>query len=147
MAPSRRLADLGFKAGASLHRAVLRVSGGRIAGRAFGMPVVELHTVGRHSGKPRSSILGAAVVDGDRIVLVASKGGDERDPDWFKNLMAHPDAELTVGGERRAVRARVATPAERSVLWPRAVATYGGYATYQRRTSREIPMVICEPRS
>ena len=123
------------------------VTGGRVLGSAFGMPVVELHTVGRKSGLPRSTMLTAPVVDGDRIVLVASKGGDDRDPDWFRNLIAHPDAELIMAGRRRPVRARPATPDERAELWPRVVAAYPGYGGYQRRSRREIPLVICEPRT
>ncbi|MGH9114287.1 MAG: nitroreductase/quinone reductase family protein, partial [Acidimicrobiales bacterium] len=97
----------------------------------------------------RTTMLTAPVVDGTRVVLVASKGGDDRDPDWFRNAVAHPDVELTVvaTGETRKVRARVATPEERAELWPRVVASYSGYAGYQRRTQRAIPLVICEPRA
>jgi deazaflavin-dependent oxidoreductase (nitroreductase family) len=91
-------------------------------------------------------MLTAPVVDGDRIVLVASKGGDDRDPDWYRNLSAHPEIELTMAGRRRPMRARPATIEERSELWPRIVAAYKGYGGYQRRTEREIPVVICEPR-
>jgi F420H(2)-dependent quinone reductase len=79
-------------------------------------------------------------------VLVASKGGHPRNPAWYHNLRAHPDTEVQIGSERRLVRARVATPEERKRLWPKAVATYGGYAGYQQRTRREIPLVILEPR-
>jgi deazaflavin-dependent oxidoreductase (nitroreductase family) len=110
------------------------------------MQVVELHTVGRKSGLPRSTMLTAPVIDGQRIVLVASKGGDDRDPDWYCNLMAHPDAELTVDGQRRPVRARQASGEEKAELWPRVVAAYGGYAGYQRRTERDIPLILCDPR-
>ena len=73
-------------------------------GSAFGMPVVELHTVGRKSGQPRSTMLTAPVTEGDRVVLVASKGGDDRDPDWYRNLIAHPDIELTMAGLRWPAR-------------------------------------------
>jgi deazaflavin-dependent oxidoreductase (nitroreductase family) len=145
-AARHQLADLGFKTMRQLHLAVLRVSGGRLTGSAFGMPAVELHTVGRKSGRPRSTVLSAPVVDGDRVVLVASKGGDDRDPDWFGNLMARPDAELTMHGRRRPVRCRQASAEEKAKLWPKVVAAYRGYAAYQRRTKREIPLVICEPR-
>src|SRR5258708_6142352 len=95
------LADLGFKAMNHAHRTIVELSGGRVLGSAFGMPVVELHTVGRISGRPRSTMLTAPVIDGDRVVLVASKGGDERDPDWYRNLTAHPEIELTMAGRRR----------------------------------------------
>lgn len=138
--------DTGFRVLGHVHRAVLRGTGGRILGSAGGMPVVELHTVGRRSGLPRSTVLTAPLVEGDRIVLVASKGGDDRHPEWYRNLVAHPDVELTKGGLRRPMRARTASAQERAELWPKVVASYKGYDAYQRRTSREIPLVICEPR-
>jgi deazaflavin-dependent oxidoreductase (nitroreductase family) len=142
----QQLADIGLKTMSRVHRVILRGTGGRVLNSAFGMQVVELHTVGRKSGLPRSTMLTAPVIDGQRIVLVASKGGDDRDPDWYRNLMAHPDAELTVDGQRRPVRARLATAGEKAELWPRVVAAYRGYAGYQRRTQRDIPLVLCDPR-
>ena len=90
------LADISLKTMSQLHRAIVHLTGGQVLGSAFGMPVVELHTVGRKSGQPRSTMLTAPVIDGDRVVLVASKGGDDRDPDWYRNLIAHPDIELTM---------------------------------------------------
>ncbi len=146
MALQQSLADIGLKAMSRAHRAIIRLSGGRVLGSAFGMPAVELHTVGRKSGRPRSTMLTAPVIDGDRVVLVASKGGDDRDPDWFRNLMAHPEIELTMAGRRRSMLARRASAAEKAELWPRVVAAYQGYGGYQRRTERDIPLVICEPR-
>jgi deazaflavin-dependent oxidoreductase (nitroreductase family) len=146
MSLQQQLADIGLKAMSRVHRVILRGTGGRVLNSAFGMQVVELHTVGRTSGLPRSTMLTAPVIDGQRIVLVASKGGDDRDPDWYRNLMAHPDAELTVDGQRRPVRARQASAGEKAELWPRVVAAYGGYAGYQRRTQRDIPLVLCDPR-
>jgi deazaflavin-dependent oxidoreductase (nitroreductase family) len=140
------LADLGFKAMNDAHRTVVAVSGGRVLGSAFGMLVIELHTVGRISGRPRSTMLAAPVIDGDRIVLAASKGGNDHDPDWFRNLVAHPEIELTMAGRRRAMHARPASAQEKAELWPRVVAAYKGYDAYQHRTPRDIPLVICEPR-
>jgi deazaflavin-dependent oxidoreductase (nitroreductase family) len=140
------LADISMKTMSQVHRAIVHLSGGQVLGSAFGMPVVELHTTGRTSGLPRSTMLTAPVTDGDRVVLVASKGGDDRDPDWYRNLLAHPEIELTMAGRRRPMRARPASPAEKAELWPRVVAAYSGYAGYQRRTERDIPLVICEPR-
>ena len=139
------LADLGFKVMNRGHRAIVELSGGRVLGSAFGMPVVELHTVGRISGAPRSTMLTAPVIDGDRVVLVASKGGNDRDPDWYRNLLAHPEIELTMAGRRRAMCARPASAQEKAELWPRVVAAYKGYDGYQHRTQRDIPLVICEP--
>jgi deazaflavin-dependent oxidoreductase (nitroreductase family) len=105
-----------------------------------------LDHVGARSGTKRTSPL-MYVPDGDDIVLIASKGGHPKHPAWFHNLCANPDTTVQVGTERRAVRARVATAAERRRLWPKAVATYGGYAGYQERTGREIPVLILEPRA
>jgi len=139
------LADVGLKTMSRVHRAIVHLSGGQLLGSAFGMPVVELHTVGRKSGLPRSTMLAAPVIDGDRVVLVASKGGDDRDPDWYRNLMAHPEVELTMAGRRRPMLARRVSAAEKAELWPRVVAAYRGYGGYQRRTERDIPVVILEP--
>jgi deazaflavin-dependent oxidoreductase (nitroreductase family) len=140
-----RLADA-LMAGMNLiHRAVLTLSGGRVGWRLGRMTAVELHTIGRSTGRPRSTLLSAPIRDGDRFVLVASKGGDERHPQWYLNLVANPDVELTVKDNTYRMRARTASPAEKAELWPRIVSVYPGYARYQRKTSRDIPVVICEP--
>jgi deazaflavin-dependent oxidoreductase (nitroreductase family) len=139
------LADGFLKSMNLSHQAILRLSGGRVLSSAFGMPAVELETTGRKSGLRRTTMLTAPVVDGERVVLVASKGGDDRDPDWFRNLVAHPEVAVTMNGSRREMVARVASPEEKAELWPRIVASYRGYAGYQRRTNRDIPVVIFEP--
>ena len=138
--------DQTFRLVTGLHRALYSVSNGRVAGRGLGMPVVQLSTVGRKSGKRRQTMLTAPVVDGDRVVLIASYGGDDRHPAWFLNLRDHPDVELTMRGETKAMRARVASPDEKATLWPQVVDAYKGYAQYQQRTERDIPVVIVEPR-
>ena len=138
--------DLVTKGMNGLHRFLLAVSGGRVLRTAFGMPAVELHTTGRKSGQRRSVMLTAPIYEPDRIVLVASKGGDDRNPDWYGNLVADPDVEITFDGATRPMRARTASAAEKAELWPRVTAAYQGYASYQRRTERDIPLVICEPR-
>jgi deazaflavin-dependent oxidoreductase (nitroreductase family) len=143
---ANNLKDLGAKAMNLAHRVVLTVSGNRLLSTPFGMPVVELHTVGRKSGLPRSCYLTAPVHDSTRVVLVASKGGDDRHPDWYRNLQANPDAEVVIHRTRRRIRARTATPDEKAELWPKVIAAYKGYADYQKRTSRDIPVVICELR-
>lgn len=79
-------------------------------------------------------------------MIVASKGGYPKHPAWFHNLKANPDTTVQVGREKRAVRARVATAAERERLWPKLVEMYRDYAAYQRRADREIPLVILERR-
>jgi deazaflavin-dependent oxidoreductase (nitroreductase family) len=138
--------DIALKSLNQAHRAVLALSRGRLLTRAFGMPVVELHTVGRRTGRDHSTMLTAPIVDGERIVLVASKGGDARDPDWYRNLVANPHVVAVMGGVRHVLCARTADARERADLWPKVVAAYRGYGSYQHRTAREIPLVICEPR-
>jgi len=126
-----------------IHRGVLQVSGGRLGRRVGAMPVLELTTTGRTSGRSRSVMLTSPVQDGDVIVVVASRGGDDRHPDWFLNLRDDPDVQVAfAGAPKRAMRARVATPDERSALWPRVVAAYKGYANYQAKTDRVIPLVV-----
>ena len=140
------LTDLMMRAMSDGHRAMLRLSGGRLL-RAFGsMPAVELHTIGRRSGKRRSTMLTAPVHGDGRYVLVASKGGGDRNPLWYLNLTANPEVELTVDGATLRMRARTATAAEKAELWPKIVAAYSGYEGYQHKTRRDIPVVICEPR-
>lgn len=129
-----------------VHRLTLAATGGRVGRRLGSMPVVELHTTGRTSGKRRSVMLTVPVADDGRWILVASKGGDDRDPDWYRNLVATPEAELTVDGALVPIVARTATAEEKAELWPRIVAAYRGYAGYQQRTGRDIPVVVCTRR-
>jgi deazaflavin-dependent oxidoreductase (nitroreductase family) len=129
------------------HTAVYRATRGLIGHRIPGVgPHLLLDHVGAKSGKRRTSPL-LYIQDGDDLVIIASKGGNPRHPAWYHNLRANPETEVQVGSERRRVRARVADPEERDRLWPKAVATYGGYAGYQKRTNREIPVVILERRA
>jgi len=123
------------------HMAVYRLSGGRVAGRLAGMPVLLLSTRGRTSGRSPTVPL-TYFTDGDAIVLVASYGGDDRHPGWYRNLRCDPQVQVTQGRRRRTLRARDATAEERDRLWPRMTATYPGYARYQERTSRPIPVVV-----
>ena len=90
-------------------------------------------------------MLTSPVHDEHRVVLVASKGGDDRDPQWYRNLTANPDVEVTIDGSTRKIRARTASPEEKAALWPEIVAAYKGYDGYQKRAHRDIPVVICEP--
>ena len=128
------------------HAAVYRATNGLVGHRFPGSPpMLLLDHVGAKSGTRRTSPLVYAQ-DGEDVILVASKGGFPRNPAWFHNLMANPDVEVQIGSQRRPVHARVAAPAERKRLWPKVVQVYGGYEDYQRRTEREIPLVILEPR-
>jgi deazaflavin-dependent oxidoreductase (nitroreductase family) len=138
--------DFVFRMVNRAHRALLAVTRGHLGSRIASMPVIELHTVGRRSGARRSVVLTAPLREAGRYVLVASKGGEPRHPHWYSNLVANPDVEITDRGRTLPMRARTAEPAERSELWPEIVRVHPGYAGYQRKTSREIPVVICEPR-
>ncbi|HZJ26353.1 MAG TPA: nitroreductase/quinone reductase family protein [Acidimicrobiia bacterium] len=139
--------DVKLKSMNALHRTVLKLSGGRLMANPLGMPTVELHTIGRKGGRRRSTLLTSPVHDDDRVVLVASKGGDDRNPEWYLNLVAEPDVELTIAGTTTAMRARTASTDEKAELWPQIVAANKGYDGYRKRTDRDIPVVICEPRA
>jgi deazaflavin-dependent oxidoreductase (nitroreductase family) len=127
------------------HAAVYKATGGRFANKGFGMPVVILTTTGRKTGKTRTTTLTSPVQDGDKVVLVASYGGDDRHPMWFLNLRDDPKVELTIHGKTRPMTAHVASAEEKDELWPRVVEAYKGYAQYQTKTDRDIPLVILEP--
>jgi deazaflavin-dependent oxidoreductase (nitroreductase family) len=138
--------DLVLKAMNGIHRGLLKASGGRVGWSAARMPVLELTTIGRKSGQPRSVMLTSPVQEGDTIVIVASRGGDAHHPAWFLNLRDNPTVEVAYKSPTRAPYvARVATADERARLWPQVTAEYKGYAGYQRKTEREIPLVLLDP--
>src|SRR3954471_8248913 len=129
------------------HTFIYKASGGLVGHRVPGAPaMLLLDHVGAKSGTKRTTPL-AYVDDGADVVLVASKGGHPKNPAWYHNLRANPETTVQIGREHREVRARVATKTERNRLWKLAVKTYSGYAGYQERTDREIPLVVLEPRS
>ncbi len=139
-----------MRAMTSLHRAVLRLTHGRVGASLGSMRVIELVTRGRKSGAERRAILTVPIVEtspeGDVLVVVASRGGDDQPPAWYLNLVAEPRVVVAdAGGEPRPYRARTATEAERARLWPRVTTAYCGYAEYQRKTRRVIPLVLLEP--
>ena len=130
-----------------VHVLAYRLTGGLVGKRVPGAPpMLLLDHVGAKSGIKRTSPL-AYVKDGKNHVIVASKGGHPKHPGWYHNLRANPDTTIQVGSKRHAVRARVANAQEHKRLWPKAVKTYSGYAGYQERTDRKIPLVILEPRT
>jgi deazaflavin-dependent oxidoreductase (nitroreductase family) len=141
-----RSKDLLHKASTGIHRAVFKASKGRVLGKIVGLQVVELVTTGRRSGKKRSTMLAAPIAEGDRLVLVASFGGDDRHPAWYLNLSADPEVRVTTAGSTRTLIARTATDEEKARLWPQIISRYRGYARYQERTQRQIPVVILEPK-
>jgi deazaflavin-dependent oxidoreductase (nitroreductase family) len=136
--------DLFAKYLTAFHRTVYRASGGRLANKGYGMPVVILTTTGRKTGKKRPTVLTSPVQDDGKVVLVASWGGDDRHPTWFLNLRDDPDVELEMHGKKEAMKARVASTEEKAELWPSVVKANPGYAKYQTKTERDIPVVILE---
>lgn len=141
----RSASDLGFKVVTGIHRGVFDLTEGRLAGKVAGMPVVKLTTSGSKTGKRRHTMLTTPIHDGTRVVLIASKGGAARHPAWYVNLRANPEVTVTMQGKTRTMTARTATAAEKAALWPDIVAVYRGYAGYQDKTDREIPVVILTP--
>ncbi len=138
--------DLALKTMNAVHRGLLAVSFGRIGWDAGSMPVLRLTTTGRKSGRPRSVMLTSPCRDGESIVIVASKGGEDEHPAWYLNLVAHPQVQVeTKGRAARTMVARVADAEERARLWPLVTAKYKNYAGYQRKTEREIPLVLLDP--
>ncbi|MGV0849226.1 nitroreductase family deazaflavin-dependent oxidoreductase [Mycolicibacterium phlei] len=134
------------------HVWVYRLSGGRIgskwrigAGFKKPVPTLLLEHIGRKTGRRLVTPL-VYIHDGDDIVVVASQGGRDTDPQWYRNLVANPDAFVEIGTERRPVRAVTATPEEKARLWPKLVEAYADFDTYQAWADREIPVVILQPR-
>jgi deazaflavin-dependent oxidoreductase (nitroreductase family) len=136
----------GTAAASRAHAWLLRRSGGRLGRRFMGADVLVLRTVGRRSGKPREAPM-FYVPYRDGFAVVASNAASKRTPAWWLNVQASPDTEATIGDGWRAVRAREATEAERTELWPRFVAMYRGYDHYKEIATREMPVVVLEPRS
>jgi deazaflavin-dependent oxidoreductase (nitroreductase family) len=135
-----------FKVVTRFHRAVYDLSKGRVIGKALGMPVLKLTTIGRKSGDRRTTMLTSPLMEADDVILIASFGGDDRHPAWYLNLVADPDVDVEIDGSKRPMRARVADGAERTRLWDAVTAAHANYAGYQRRTEREIPVVVLSPR-
>ncbi|MHB8234123.1 MAG: nitroreductase family deazaflavin-dependent oxidoreductase [Solirubrobacteraceae bacterium] len=128
------------------HTTVYRLSNGLIGHRFPGSPpMLLLDHVGARSGVKRTSPL-VYGRDGENLVLVASKGGYPKNPAWLHNLRANPETRVQVGSQVRNVRARIAEGSERERLWKLMVGVYPGYDGYRKRTEREIPVVVLEPR-
>ncbi|WP_431963244.1 nitroreductase/quinone reductase family protein [Nocardia sp. bgisy134] len=128
------------------HRRLLALSHGRAGTKVAGMPTLELTTIGRKSGREHTVVLMTPIVEGDTIVIVGSRAGDAAHPEWFLNLRETPAVRVSVQhGPEQSMTARVATADERAALWPRVCKTWKGYDRFQRRTSREIPLVLLTP--
>ncbi len=129
-----------------VHRSILKLTRGRVGWYAYGMPMLELTTTGRKTGEKRTTMLSSPVQRGETIVVVASLGGSDVHPAWYLNLVAEPRVEVNFRGRgTRPMQARVADAAERAQLWPEVVKDHRNYAAYQRKTAREIPLVLLEP--
>jgi F420H(2)-dependent quinone reductase len=135
---TRRLVARGMT---GTHAAIYRATSGKVAGRMFDSPVLLLSTTGRRTGKERTTPL--LYLEDDRdLVVVASNGGAKEHPAWYLNLKSEPEARVRVNDRTLRVRAEEATGEEKRRLWSRLVEMYSPYASYQRRTEREIPVVV-----
>ena len=138
-------ANLALKLGASVHAVVYRATGGKLFGRMGKSPILLLNTVGRKSGKKRATPL-LYVVDGEDFVIIASKGGAPTHPAWYLNLMANPDATVEVEDRKVRVKAEEVGGEEKARLWQKMAEMYPNYDDYQKKTKRQIPLVVLHPR-
>lgn len=120
-----------------------RANGGKVGGQFAGRPLLLLSTVGARSGQIRTSPL-AYTTDGERLIIIASKGGAPTHPDWYHNLIANPIVTVEVGVEQFRARATVAEEEERTRLFNQMAAQMPGFAEYQRKVERLIPVVVLE---
>jgi deazaflavin-dependent oxidoreductase (nitroreductase family) len=120
--------------------AEFRANSGKVGGRFAGRTLLLLHTVGAKSGQERVNPV-AYVADGDRLVIIASKGGAPTHPDWYYNILAHPLVTVEVGTEQFQVQAAVASEPERTRLYNKMVEMMPGFAEYQQKTTRVIPVI------
>ena len=145
-ATEERIARPVIKAMSLVNTWIYRLSGGRLGGRwMYGAPILLLTTVGRKSGEKRTAPL-LYLEDGPRVILVGSQAGMSRDPLWVKNIDANPDVEIEIGARKRSMRARRGTSEEKADYWPALCKMYPDYADYQARTTRDIPVLILDPR-
>lgn len=138
---ARHLSRLTVRALSGLHIGLYRATGGRLGRRLARHDMLLLTTTGRRSGRPHTVPLLYLRIK-DELAVVASYGGHPTHPDWYRNLLAHPRAEVQVDGDHFPVIARTADPSERRRLWALAVAEYAGYRGYQEKTDRLIPVVL-----
>ncbi len=121
-----------------------RANDGKVGGGFAGAPLLLLHTTGAKSGRERVNPVMYRDLDG-RYAVFASKGGAPTNPDWYHNLLANPSVQAEIGSQTLRLTARVASQAERAEIWPTWKSDYPGFAEYEAKTSRQIPVVILEP--
>jgi deazaflavin-dependent oxidoreductase (nitroreductase family) len=138
-------ANLALKLGSSVHAGVYRATGGKLFGRMGQSPILLLNTVGRKSGKKRATPL-LYVVDGEDFVIIALKGGAPTHPAWYLNLMANPDTTVEIEDRKVRVRAEEVGGEEKARLWQRMAELYPTYDDYQKKTKRQIPLLVLRPR-
>jgi len=117
-----------------------RANAGKVGGPFAGRTLLLLHTIGAKSGLERINPV-AYITDGDQLVIIASKGGAPTNPHWYHNLVAHPSASVEVGTEKFEVQASVTAEPERTRLYNKMVEMMPGFAEYQRKTKRTIPVI------
>jgi deazaflavin-dependent oxidoreductase (nitroreductase family) len=121
-----------------------RANAGKVGGPFAGKTLLILHTIGAKSGQKHINPV-AYVTDGDRFVIIASKGGAPTNPGWYHNIVAHPQVTVEVGTEQFAARASISTEPERTRLYNKMVEMMPGFAEYQKKTTRIIPVIILTP--
>jgi deazaflavin-dependent oxidoreductase (nitroreductase family) len=140
-----RPANLALKLGTIVHSGIYHATGGKLLGRMGQSPILLLNSVGRKSGKKRATPL-LYVVDGESFVIIASKGGTPSHPAWYLNLKANPDATVEVGDRKVRMRAEEEGGEEKERLWQKMAEMYSTYDDYQKKTKREIPLLVLHPR-
>lgn len=120
-----------------------RANGGKVGGPFADAPLLLLTTIGAKSGQPRTMPL-VYTTDGDRMVIIASKGGAPTNPDWYHNLVAHPEVTIELGAETFQARATVAEEPERTRLYDQQAAQRPAFADYKLKTTRQIPVIVLE---
>ena len=134
--------DSFMKLANTLHRSLIKVTAGKRGWDFYGMPVIKLTTTGRVSGKGRSVMLTSPIRLNDDICLVASKGGDDRHPEWYLNLREDPKVKVEATSGTRTMIATVLEGEERESLWNQIITDFPNYGAYQEKTTREIPIIV-----
>lgn len=131
---------------ARIHAMLMQISGGRVGNKMGGNHILLLHHIGAKSGKKYATPL-AYVEDGDSYAIIASAGGQANHPGWYHNLKANPNTTIEIMGQSQPVKAQVAPKAKRDKLWAEITAEFSQFSEYQKKTSREIPIVLLHPQA